>query len=256
MKIDFGKTAQDYKTHRQGFPPAFFERLLRLNLIGSNKRVLDIGTGTGTLARGAALAGSQVIGIDIAAALIQQAKLLDKEAGVQITYHVVPAEKTGLPDESFDIVMAGQCWHWFDRPRAATEVKRLLVPDGKVIIAHLDWIPLPKNVVEATENLILKFNPKWSMSGGSGMYPDWLRDLASVGFRDIETFSFDLDLAYSPEAWRGRIRASAGVAASLSSDEVQQFDDELKTLLQQDSPENPLQIHHRVWAVIARKSGV
>ena len=253
MNIDFGKTAHDYKTHRQGFPPAFFERLVTLNVIGASKRVLDMGTGTGTLARGAALAGCQVTGIDIAPALLEQARILDKAAGIHIDYHVAPAEQTGLTTESFGTVMAGQCWHWFDRSQAAAEVKRLLVPDGKVVIAHLDWIPLPGNVVEATENLILKFNPNWSMSGGTGMYPDWLRDLAMASFEDIETFSFDLFLAYTPAAWRGRIRASAGVAASLPDSAVAQFDNELQALLLRDFPQNPLQIHHRVWAVIARK---
>lgn len=253
MEIDFGKTAKDYKTHRQGFPPVFFERLLALDLIGEGKHVLDIGTGTGTLARGAALAGCKVVGIDIAEKLMEQARLLDQEAGVEIRYELASAEETKQETESFDLVMAGQCWHWFDRPRAAAEVKRLLVSGGKVLIAHLDWIPLSGNVVEATENLILKYNPSWMMGGGTGLYPAWLGDLAMAGFEDIETFSFDIYLAYTHEAWRGRIRASAGVAASLSPDKVEAFDAELAALLQERFPENPLPIHHRVWAVYARK---
>ena len=254
MEIDFGKTADDYKTHRQGFPPAFFDHLQKRQLIGDNKRILDIGTGTGTVARGCALVGSAVVAIDIAAPLLEQARILDKAAGIEINYHIAKAEDTALADESFDVVTAGQCWHWFDRPHAAAEVKRLLVPDGYVVIAHLDWIPLTGNVVEATEHLILKYNPAWSMGGGSGIYPDWLRDLASAGFKDIETFSFDVDLSYTHEAWRGRIRASAGVAASLSPERVLQFDSELKAILRDNFPDDPLPVHHRVWAVIARKA--
>ena len=49
---------------------------------------------------------------------------------MQVEYHVAPAEETGLPDDNFDVVTAGQCWHWFDRPRAAAEVARLLRPGG------------------------------------------------------------------------------------------------------------------------------
>jgi len=253
MNIDFGKTAKDYKTHRQGFPPEFFDALAQRGILEKGKKVLDIGTGTGTIARGAALLGCEVVGIDIAEPLMEQAKILDAEANVSITYHTASAEDTNLPDEAFDTVIAGQCWHWFDRTRAASEVSRLLKPNGYAVIAHLDWIPLPDNIVEVTESLILKYNPTWSMSGGTGMYPAWLADLAIANFTKIETFSFDLDLHYTHEAWRGRIRASAGVAASLSPEKVQEFDAELAKILADSFPTNPLPVHHRVWAVIAQK---
>ncbi len=256
MTIDFGKTAVDYGRHRQGFPPVFFERLVQFGVIGANKRVLDIGTGAGTLARGAALSGSRVIGLDIAVELLQQARLLDQEAGVSIQYMIGSAEHIALPDVYFDTVTAGQCWHWFDRPRAAQEVKRLLKPGGAVVIAHLDWIPLPGNLVEATETLILRYNPAWTMGGGTGLYPAWLEDLAVAGFDRIETFSFDLHLYYTHEAWRGRIRASAGVAASLSETQVKHFDQDLATLLRQDFPDDSLPVLHRVWAVVAHKPEV
>ena len=254
MNIDFGKTADDYGSNRQGFPKRFFDELARRGLIGPERRVLDLGTGTGTLARGAALAGCRLVALDIAPELIARAKVLDQEAGVTMTYYLSPAEQTGLDDAAFDLVTAGQCWHWFDRPVAAGEVWRVLVPGGAVVIAHLDWIPLPGNVVEATEQLILKHNPTWTMGGGSGLYPAWLADLAAVGFTGIETFSFDLDLMYTAEAWRGRIRASAGIAASLSPEAVQIFDHELNDLLKRAYPDDPLAVHHRVWAVIGYKS--
>ena len=109
-------------------------------------------------------------------------------------------------------------------------VRRLLVPDGRLVITHFDWIPLPGNVVEATEKLIEQHNPEWKMSGGRGMYSRWLSDVAIAGFQSIETFSFDIFVLYSHGAWRGRIRASAGIAASLSPEQVTRFDSALQTL--------------------------
>ena len=38
------------------------------------------------------------------------------------------ANRVGLASEAFDIVAAGQCWHWFDRAAAAREALRLLNP--------------------------------------------------------------------------------------------------------------------------------
>ena len=40
------------------------------------------------------------------------------------------AEGTGMADGSFDCVTAGQCRHWFERARAAAEVRRVLVAAG------------------------------------------------------------------------------------------------------------------------------
>jgi SAM-dependent methyltransferase len=252
MHIDFGRTAKDYGQYRAGFPEEFFERLAAFGVGLPGQRVLDLGTGTGTVARGLARRGCAVTAIDPASQLLEQARLLDVQAGVQVDYLVARAEDTGLAGEQFAVVTAGQCWHWFDRPRAAQEVLRLLEPGGFLVIAHYDWIPLPGNVVEMTEALILKHNPQWTMGGGTGLYPAWLTDVAVAGFTHIETFSFDSCALYNPESWRGRIRASAGVAASLSPEQVACFDAELQALLATHFPADYLCVDHRVFALICR----
>jgi SAM-dependent methyltransferase len=265
MNINFGLTAEDYAKHRAGFPDVFFERIFSWGIVKEGDSLVDLGTGTGTLARGFALRGCNVIGLDISAQLLEQAKDLGTQAGLNIDFRFAKAESTGLPDEAFDVVTAGQCWHWFDRPIVAAEVRRILKPDGRVIIAHFDWLPLKDNIVDATEKLIKKYNPKWyeTSANGFGLYPQWLRDLGEAGFHDIQTFSFDMDVSYTHEAWRGRIRASAGVGASLSAEEVSKFDSELKSMLEAlDQAELKsdagyhyiLNIPHRIFVVHAHNS--
>jgi hypothetical protein len=99
--------------------------------------------------------------------------------------------------------------------------------------------------------LILSFNPAWRGAGGKGIYPAWFADLSIAGFRDLESFSFD-EVTYTHEAWRGRIRASAGVGASLPPDDVERFDHAHAALLRDAFPDDPLGIPHRIFALSAR----
>ncbi len=252
MKPEFGATAQDYAQHRAGFPDSLFDRLAALDIGHPGQEVLDIGTGTGNLARGFARRGCKVIGLDPSEALLAQAQELDSREGLSVDYRVGRAEETGLPRASFDLVSAGQCWHWFDRALAAAEVARLLRPTGSLVIAHFDWIPLPGNVVRATEELIESRNPDWNLGWGLGVHPRWFRDLGEASYRELQSFSYDVDVPYTPEGWRGRIRASAGVGGSLAPDRVEEFDAELAALLEQRYPDAVLQVPHRIFALIAR----
>jgi SAM-dependent methyltransferase len=153
---------------------------------------------------------------------------------------------------SFDVISAGQCWHWFDRDAAAAEAYRVIRPRGRLVIAHFDWIAMPGNVVEATEQLILKHNRKWALAGAPGIYPRLPRDVAAAGFSKIETFSFDVMTPYSHEAWRGRIRASAGIGGTLEPAQVEAFDRELAATLKERFPANRMRAHHRSFALICR----
>ena len=250
--VDFGRTAHDYARFRPGFPEAFFTRLDRLGVGLPGQRILDLATGTGTLARGFALRQCEVFGLDRSAELVAEAERLDAEAGVHVEYVVGTAEDTRLAAAGFDAVSAGQCWNWFDRPRATAEAKRLLRPAGALVIAHIDWVALPGNMAETTERLLSVYNPSLTVGDGSGLYPAWLRDVALAGFREIETFSFDTAIPFSHEAWRGRIRASAAVGGSLKEREVQAFDSDLRRLLEKKF-RDPMEVPHRVWAVVARR---
>ena len=252
VDVNFGLTAADYGRFRPGFPDSLFVRLEAEGAIEPGLRVLDLGTGTGSLGRDFARRGCAVVGLDLSPDLIAEARRLDDEAGVQSAYLAGSANRAGLASQAFDIVAAGQCWHWFDRAAAAREALRLLVSGGRLVIAHFDWIPLPGNLVAATESLIREHNPDWAFGGGTGLHPDWLADAAVAGFEELETFSFDQAVTYSHEAWRGRIRASAGVGASLPPASVAKFDGALAALLAERFPDDPQAVPHRVFCVTAR----
>ena len=70
-----------------------------------------------------------------------------------------------------------------------------------------------------------------------------------LGFGAIETFSFDVDVAFTHPQWRGRIRASAPIQGSLTTEAVVTFDRALEDLLRSRFPAEPQQVLHRCWAV-------
>jgi len=248
---DFGKTAKDYATHRAGFPPEMFRRLAARGIGLPGQRALDLGSGTGSLARGWAKQGAEVTALDISAEMLAQAEALSRDQGLTIAFRQAPAERTGLPSGSFDVAAAGQCWHWFDGPAAAREAARVLKPQGTLVIAHFDWLPLPGNMVETTENLIREHSPTWQFFGGTGFYPRWPADVSAGGFGGIETFTFDLEVPYSQEDWRGRVRASAGVGGTLDPAAVAAFDVALAERLAALYPEDPIAVPHRVFVLTA-----
>jgi SAM-dependent methyltransferase len=259
MIVDFSRTARDYVTYRSGFPDELYRRLAGYGIGEPGQRVVDLGTGPGYLGRSLARRGARVTGVDLSEALLAQARQLDAQAGLSLAYVRAPAEDTGLPAASFDVVTAGQCWHWFDRPRAAREARRLLGRGGRLCLAHFDWIPRRGDVVEATEALIEQHNPAQPkphvrFGGAQGIYPAWTTDAIDAGFTGLETWTFDVEVPFSHDAWRGRIRASQGVGAMLSPDAVRRFDDELRALLERRFAAEPLSILHRAFALIAERS--
>lgn len=253
FSADFGRTAADYARHRAGYPDFLFARLMRAGLARPGMRALDLATGTGSLGRGLAQRGLRVTGLDLSAEMIAASRALDAAAVVTLDYVLGRAEETGLPAASFDLVTAACCWHWFDRPQAAAEVLRLLKPGGALVICAQDWLPVGDNVVAASEAILRRHNPAWPYGGGDGLKPGSVADLRRAGFIGIECFACDLDIPYTHEAWRGRLRASAALSGSLPPDQVAAADAELAAMLARDFPQEPLQVPHCLFAAWGRK---
>jgi len=247
-RIDWSLTSGDYAEFRPGPPLSFYEKLKAHGIGISGQRILDLGTGTGVLARQFATQGCTVTGIDIASGQIEAARKLASHEGLQIQFDVKSAEDTGFESESFDVITANQCWLYFDKQKAIPEVKRLLVPNGRLVTSHFSWLPRRDPIACESERLILKFNPQWSAGDWDGYVPP-IRKWAEGHFHVTTMFYYDEAIPFTRESWRGRIRACRGVGAALSPEEVENFDKEHDALLREIAPER-FSILHRVDAHI------
>jgi SAM-dependent methyltransferase len=224
-KVDWGATSSDYASFRPGPPDELYNRLQALGVGLPRQRVLDLGTGTGVVARALARRGSVLAGIDIAPAQIAEARRLADAEKLQIDFRVASAEDPPFANHSFDVATANQCFLYFDQERMFVSLRRLLIPGGRLATSHFNWLPRVDPIARASEELILKFNPAWQAAGFDGMIkpvPEGMpNDITIEGF-----FWFDVDVPFDRKTWRGRIRASRGIGASLPPREVATFDDE------------------------------
>lgn len=108
--------------------------------VSENDRVLDVGCGTGILARlvrERAGRRTPVQGLDPSALLLGKARSIAPE----ITWHEAGAEKMPLPDKSFDVLLCQQAFQFFgDRDAASREMHRVLAAGGRAAIAT--WRPI------------------------------------------------------------------------------------------------------------------
>ena len=103
--------------------------------------ILDVGVGNGASSKYLKMhfPDSQVLGIDISTTAIREA---EKFAGPGLAFEVKNVENTNLPVEEFDLITAFQThFHWSDLTQAFLELKRILKPDGIILLA-CEWSKL------------------------------------------------------------------------------------------------------------------
>ena len=235
--IDWGKTSIDYSKWRPNYPDRFFEALRLFSVGHRGQRILDLGTGVGFLALRFAQSGAEVTGIDISPEQIEEAIRRAQSLSVSAEFRVARAEKTGLPSNSYDVITASQSWLYFDKSQAIPEVHRLLKPDGVLVTSRFGWLPRLDPIANASEQLVLQHNPKWSAAGLSGEVP--FRPQWTEGHFSVKAmFVFTEAIPFTRESWQGRIRACRGIGATLDAQQIEAFDREHEALLNRIAPES------------------
>lgn len=125
------------------------DRMLALVNLRGDESVLDVGTGRGLLLVGAAkkLVTGRAVGLDIwktsdlSGNARERTEAVLEQEGVADRCRLLerPAQDSGLPDASFDVVLSNLCLHNLpsreDRDQACREIARILKPGGVAVIS-------------------------------------------------------------------------------------------------------------------------
>ncbi len=211
--------------HRPTYPPAVFDILATL-VVDQPRHVLDVGCGTGFLARHLVERVEHVDALDIARAMIEQGKCLPGGDHPGLTWLVGSAEDAALRPP-YALITAGDSLHWMEWPVVLPRFVRMLTPRGSLAILGVDQLPAPWD--EALWPLRRRYSiiPNWQ-------YYDLVAGLEErglfrrVGAQRTEPVSFTQSLADYVESFHGRAafaRARMDPAAAMA------FDAEVRALV-------------------------
>ena len=190
----FGADAERYDRARPRYPAELIQRI-------AAPTVLDVGCGTGIVARQLQAAGSTVLGVDADPRMAAMARTRGVDCEVAKFEEWDPAGRT------FDAVTAGQTWHWVDPAAGAARAAEALEPGGRLTIFWNAFLT-PASVGEVFADAYAKAVPeiprKVFTEPGDRPYGAMM-DTAADGMKDHftepERWRFEWEQTYTKEAW-------------------------------------------------------
>jgi SAM-dependent methyltransferase len=205
--------AAGYYDQTRGFPAKVVERvadLVESASGGAGARVLEIGVGTGRISLPLHRRGRRFFGIDLSAPMLDRYRAKAADEGLE-TPAVVRGDATRLPfrEASFDAVIEVHVLHLIPGWRAAVEeVRRVLVPGGRLLVARRLWDRSegngPRALVRRRHARILAewgVRAEWiGVRGDDEMIASLIElggrmeELEPVGWREPETWAEHLEI--------------------------------------------------------------
>ena len=204
--VGFDLGAEAYERGRPGFPQEAVDRLVRELRILSERTVVDLAAGTGTLTRLLQPAGARVVAVEPVEGM--RRKLVELLPGVPVVAGV--AERLPLRDGSIDAVTVAQAFHWFDGPAALAELHRVLKPGGRL---GLVWNVRDEQASPVAANLTELFD-RYRAGAPAFRDREWERAFETTElFTKLETATFAHQQHLTLEGFLDRAMSVSFIAA-------------------------------------------
>jgi SAM-dependent methyltransferase len=157
----FSSRVENYVRFRPGYPPDVLELLRNECSLTPESIIADIGSGTGILTRIFLENGNRVFGVEPNDAMRQAGE----ESLARFTRFIsiaARAEASTLSDHSVDFVIAAQAAHWFDQPKARQEFRRILQPNGWVVLVWNERCTDTTPFLRAYEQVLIAFGTDYT----------------------------------------------------------------------------------------------
>jgi SAM-dependent methyltransferase len=218
MAESFGTDPERYDRARPSYPATLVERVIAAS---PGRDVLDVGCGTGIVARLFQAAGCAVLGVEPDARMAGQAR----QRGLEV--EVAAFEDWDPAGRSFDAVVAGQAWHWIDPVAGAAKAAQALRPGGRIAAFWNAGQP-PSDLEEAFAAVFRRVVPGFprpqpgaaAYSGLAAKAEDGLRETGAFG--EPEQWQFGWDWPYTRDEWLEQL-PTTGIAARLQPGAMEQL---------------------------------
>ena len=134
----FGKAAKNYDNaaaFQRKVGHLLLEELPHLHAVGSHKKAIDIGCGTGYFSAELVKLGFNVTAADLSSEMLVQAK---QRCNSDCDYLLADAENLPLADNSYDIAFSSLALQWCDDLAVPLkELKRIVRPGGMIFFTTL-----------------------------------------------------------------------------------------------------------------------
>lgn len=159
--VRFTDRVENYVKARPSYPAEVIGLLERKCGLTRSSSVVDVGCGTGLLAKLFCDYGCRITGVEPNPAM--------REAGREFlsscpNFEMVEgtAETIPLAGTSVDFITAGQAFHWFNQKEARHEFMRILKPNGWAVLVWNDREFSGSKFAEDYENLLAKFGTDYA----------------------------------------------------------------------------------------------